>query len=59
MIESVLLLLWIVVVDVCYLSLSLSFSSPSYAAPELSTPEHDNKVDVFSFAVLLWELYTR
>lgn len=28
------------------------FGSPAYAAPELPTPEHTNKVDVFSFAVM-------
>jgi serine/threonine protein kinase len=28
------------------------FGSPAYAAPELPTPSHTEKVDVFSFAVM-------
>jgi len=35
-----------------------SLGSPQYAAPELGM-EHDGKVDVFSFAVVLLELATR
>eukprot|EP01117_Protostelium_nocturnum_P002699 TRINITY_DN1353_c0_g1_i1.p1 TRINITY_DN1353_c0_g1~~TRINITY_DN1353_c0_g1_i1.p1 ORF type:complete len:663 (-),score=165.35 TRINITY_DN1353_c0_g1_i1:43-2031(-) len=33
--------------------------SPQYAAPELSSPDHTNKVDVFSFAIILWEIAMR
>eukprot|EP01116_Phalansterium_solitarium_P014359 TRINITY_DN31981_c0_g1_i1.p1 TRINITY_DN31981_c0_g1~~TRINITY_DN31981_c0_g1_i1.p1 ORF type:complete len:295 (+),score=101.79 TRINITY_DN31981_c0_g1_i1:112-996(+) len=33
--------------------------SPEYQAPELQSPDHTNKVDVFSFGCLLWELWTR
>jgi serine/threonine protein kinase len=29
-----------------------TFGSPAYAAPELPTPQHTSKVDVFSFAVM-------
>eukprot|EP01119_Soliformovum_irregulare_P025244 TRINITY_DN92_c0_g1_i1.p1 TRINITY_DN92_c0_g1~~TRINITY_DN92_c0_g1_i1.p1 ORF type:complete len:860 (+),score=217.89 TRINITY_DN92_c0_g1_i1:181-2580(+) len=35
------------------------FGSPAYAAPELNKPTHTNKVDTFSFAVILWEIDTR
>eukprot|EP01114_Cavostelium_apophysatum_P021682 TRINITY_DN7634_c0_g2_i3.p1 TRINITY_DN7634_c0_g2~~TRINITY_DN7634_c0_g2_i3.p1 ORF type:complete len:708 (+),score=173.80 TRINITY_DN7634_c0_g2_i3:357-2480(+) len=33
--------------------------SPQYAAPELSSDSHDNKVDVFSFAIIMWEIALR
>lgn len=34
--------------------------SPQYAAPELNSDvAHDNKVDVFSFAIILWEIALR
>ncbi len=46
-----------------------SYGTPAYAAPELSTPTHTNKVDVYSFGMMytrfylnsfsLWQLYTR
>jgi serine/threonine protein kinase len=36
-----------------------AFGSPAYAAPELPQPTHTNKVDVFSFAVITWEVMTR
>jgi len=36
-----------------------TFGSPSYAAPELPTESHTEKVDVYSFAIIMWELYTR
>lgn len=35
------------------------FGSPAYAAPELSRPEHTNAVDIFSFGIVLWELWLR
>jgi len=35
------------------------FGSPAYAAPELNSVNHSNKVDVFSFAIILWEVDTR
>lgn len=31
---------------------STTYGSPAYAAPELPTENHTNKVDVFSFAVM-------
>eukprot|EP01116_Phalansterium_solitarium_P007463 TRINITY_DN2014_c0_g1_i2.p1 TRINITY_DN2014_c0_g1~~TRINITY_DN2014_c0_g1_i2.p1 ORF type:complete len:695 (+),score=192.50 TRINITY_DN2014_c0_g1_i2:195-2279(+) len=36
-----------------------SLGSPQYAAPELSSDNHTNKVDVFSFAIILWQIYHR
>eukprot|EP00027_Filamoeba_sp_ATCC50430_P000285 CAMPEP_0168556248 /NCGR_PEP_ID=MMETSP0413-20121227/8776_1 /TAXON_ID=136452 /ORGANISM="Filamoeba nolandi, Strain NC-AS-23-1" /LENGTH=632 /DNA_ID=CAMNT_0008587171 /DNA_START=113 /DNA_END=2008 /DNA_ORIENTATION=+ len=33
--------------------------SPQYAAPELTADSHDNKVDVFSFAIILYEIALR
>jgi len=36
-----------------------TFGSPAYAAPELPTATHGKKVDVFSFAVIMWELVSR
>lgn len=36
-----------------------ALGSPQYAAPELNTEYHDNKVDVFSFAIILWEIAFR
>jgi serine/threonine protein kinase len=39
---------------------SQSLGSPQYAAPELNTnPNHDNKVDVFSFGLILWEIINK
>jgi len=38
---------------------SETLGSPQYAAPELGTEHHDNKVDVFSFAIILWEIALR
>lgn len=35
------------------------FGSPAYAAPELPIPSHNEKVDIFSFAVIMWEISTR
>ncbi len=29
-----------------------TYGSPAYAAPELPTPNHTDKVDVFSFAIM-------
>lgn len=36
-----------------------ALGSPQYAAPELNSDEHTNKVDVFSFSIILWELSFR
>ncbi|PRP82898.1 hypothetical protein PROFUN_06675 [Planoprotostelium fungivorum] len=36
-----------------------SLGSPQYAAPELGQEKHSNKVDVFSFAIILWEIAHR
>lgn len=36
-----------------------ALGSPQYAAPELNTDTHDNKADVFSFAIILWEIAYR
>lgn len=36
-----------------------ALGSPQYAAPELNSESHDNKVDVFSFAIILWEIAFR
>lgn len=37
-----------------------SLGSPQYAAPELnSNPNHDSKVDVFSFGLILWEVINK
>eukprot|EP01118_Nematostelium_gracile_P015413 TRINITY_DN6173_c0_g1_i2.p1 TRINITY_DN6173_c0_g1~~TRINITY_DN6173_c0_g1_i2.p1 ORF type:complete len:778 (+),score=161.64 TRINITY_DN6173_c0_g1_i2:127-2460(+) len=36
-----------------------SMGSPQYAAPELANQDHDNRVDVFSFAIILWEMAFR
>ncbi|PRP80023.1 hypothetical protein PROFUN_12310 [Planoprotostelium fungivorum] len=38
---------------------SAVFGTPAYAAPELSDPNHTGAVDVFSFGLILWELYSR
>ncbi|PRP73508.1 hypothetical protein PROFUN_02517 [Planoprotostelium fungivorum] len=35
------------------------YGTPAYAAPELPEPEHTEKVDVYSFAIIMWELYSR
>ncbi|PRP85286.1 putative serine/threonine-protein kinase/receptor [Planoprotostelium fungivorum] len=37
------------------------YGTPGYAAPELSIQDiqHTDKVDVFSFAIIAWELFTR
>jgi Protein kinase domain/PH domain len=35
------------------------YGSPAYAAPELPQPNHTDMVDVFSFAVVAWELWLR
>jgi len=35
------------------------FGSPAYAAPELNNVNHSTKVDIFSFAIILWEIDTR
>eukprot|EP01119_Soliformovum_irregulare_P025245 TRINITY_DN92_c0_g2_i1.p1 TRINITY_DN92_c0_g2~~TRINITY_DN92_c0_g2_i1.p1 ORF type:complete len:736 (+),score=176.03 TRINITY_DN92_c0_g2_i1:89-2296(+) len=35
------------------------YGSPGYAAPELPTPRHNSKVDVFSFGIMMWEIVTR
>eukprot|EP01114_Cavostelium_apophysatum_P014716 TRINITY_DN3881_c0_g1_i2.p1 TRINITY_DN3881_c0_g1~~TRINITY_DN3881_c0_g1_i2.p1 ORF type:complete len:805 (-),score=155.89 TRINITY_DN3881_c0_g1_i2:83-2497(-) len=35
------------------------YGTPAYQAPELPTKDHTNKVDVFSFAMILWELIER
>jgi len=34
-----------------------AIGSPAYAAPELPKESHTSKVDVFSFAVIMWEIY--
>eukprot|EP01117_Protostelium_nocturnum_P020521 TRINITY_DN9271_c0_g1_i1.p1 TRINITY_DN9271_c0_g1~~TRINITY_DN9271_c0_g1_i1.p1 ORF type:complete len:640 (-),score=197.14 TRINITY_DN9271_c0_g1_i1:51-1970(-) len=36
-----------------------TFGTPQYAAPELPTARHNEKVDVYSFAFILWELICR
>jgi len=36
-----------------------ALGSPQYAAPELNSEYHDSKVDVFSFAIILWEIAHR
>lgn len=36
-----------------------TLGSPAYAAPELPTAQHTNKVDVYSFGIVLWELFSR
>jgi len=36
-----------------------ALGSPQYAAPELAADNHDNKVDVFSFGIILWEVAFR
>jgi len=33
--------------------------TPRYAAPELDSKNHTNKVDVYSFAMILWEIENR
>ncbi|KAH3763593.1 serine/threonine protein kinase 2, CTR2 [Pelomyxa schiedti] len=33
--------------------------TPSYAAPELTTDAYTSKVDVYSFAIVLWEIFSR
>lgn len=35
------------------------FGSPQYAAPELRSDNHTEKVDVFSFAIILWQIDQR
>jgi len=36
-----------------------SLGSPQYAAPELAQDNHTSKVDIFSFAIILWEIAMR
>lgn len=36
-----------------------ALGSPQYAAPELNKDTHNEKVDVFSFAIILWEVSAR
>jgi len=36
-----------------------TLGSPQYAAPELANEDHDKKVDVFSFSIILWEIAFR
>lgn len=37
-----------------------ALGSPQYAAPELnSNPDHTNKVDVFSYGLILWEIMAK
>jgi len=36
-----------------------ALGSPQYAAPELAADNHDAKVDVFSFGIILWEIALR
>jgi serine/threonine protein kinase len=33
--------------------------TPAYSAPELESPAHTRKVDVYSFAMIVWELASR
>eukprot|EP01117_Protostelium_nocturnum_P002768 TRINITY_DN1369_c0_g2_i1.p1 TRINITY_DN1369_c0_g2~~TRINITY_DN1369_c0_g2_i1.p1 ORF type:complete len:457 (-),score=105.85 TRINITY_DN1369_c0_g2_i1:36-1406(-) len=35
------------------------YGTPAYAAPELSTKGHTEKVDVYSFAITVWEMFVR
>ena len=35
------------------------YGTPLYAAPELPDPDHSFKVDVFSFAVVMWQTWAR
>jgi len=35
------------------------YGTPAYSAPELPTPGHTNKVDVYSFGLILWEMINR
>lgn len=35
------------------------FSTPAYSAPELSFSKHTKAVDVYSFAIILWEMAAR
>jgi len=50
-------------IKVCDFGLSIvhsdkaNYGTPSYGAPELRDLSHTNKVDIFSFAVILWELF--
>eukprot|EP01097_Dermamoeba_algensis_P000272 TRINITY_DN1101_c0_g1_i1.p1 TRINITY_DN1101_c0_g1~~TRINITY_DN1101_c0_g1_i1.p1 ORF type:complete len:550 (+),score=66.25 TRINITY_DN1101_c0_g1_i1:274-1923(+) len=41
------------------LSLTSHFATPLYAAPEISSRDYDSKVDVFSFAIIMWEMFSR
>eukprot|EP01114_Cavostelium_apophysatum_P017324 TRINITY_DN5120_c0_g1_i1.p1 TRINITY_DN5120_c0_g1~~TRINITY_DN5120_c0_g1_i1.p1 ORF type:complete len:386 (-),score=97.42 TRINITY_DN5120_c0_g1_i1:95-1252(-) len=38
---------------------SITYGTPAYAAPELSSTTSTEKVDVFSFGVIMWEIWTR
>lgn len=35
------------------------FSTPAYSAPELNFSQHTKSVDVYSFAIILWEMAAR